>query len=124
MLKENQINQLPLYLEKLYARLDKNEMEAGYDKHGKKVYKNIFDLNTEQIMIKEKKGTDVRDIMLDIYSDSQDIVDKPAFKLYVYIITEVTDLSEQNLYIFSRGITNKNFVAFLPTYENFDDENY
>ena len=45
-------------------------------------------------MVKEKKGTDVRDILLDIYADSEDIADKPTFKLYVYVITDVTDLSE------------------------------
>ena len=45
-------------------------------------------------MVKQKKGTNVRDIMLDIYADSENVVDQPSFKLYVYVITEVTDLSE------------------------------
>jgi len=75
-------------------------------------------------MVKEIKGTDVRDVILDIYTDSEDIPDKPNFKLYVYVITEVTDLSEENRYIFSKGISNKKFIAFLPTYSDFDDENY
>ena len=33
-------------------------------------------------------------------------------------------MSEDNLYIFSKGITNINFVAFLPTYSTFADDNY
>jgi len=49
---------------------------------------------------------------------------KPDFKFYVYIINEVTDLSEDNLYLFSKGITNKNFVVFLPTFSTFEEDVY
>lgn len=61
----------------------------------------------------------MRDILLDIYADSEEVDGKPDFEYYVYVITKVTDLSEDNLYIFSKGITHKNFIIFLPTYENF-----
>ena len=70
----------------------------------------------DRVFIKQREGTEVRDLLLDIYADSEDIDGKPDFEYYVYVITNVTDLSEDNLYIFSKGITNKNFIVIMPTY--------
>lgn len=68
-------------------------------------------------MIKYLEGEDVRDIALNIYLDSTKYdMDVPDFKLFIYIISSVTDLSNDNLYVFSKGISNKSFLAFVPTF--------
>lgn len=81
-------------------------------------------MQKDDILIKWVNGTDVRDLTLNMYIDSMELEDIPDFKLLVYIVRDVTDLSEDNMYVFSKGITNRKFVAFVPTYETFDDDCY
>ena len=76
----------------------------------------------DDVMIKALNGTDVRDITLDIYMDSMEDDEAPKFKLNIYIVKNVTDLSAENLYVFSKGITEKKFIAFVPTFFSTQDE--
>ena len=38
----------------------------------------------------------------------------------VFIANSITDLDEQNIYCFEKGLKNKKFVAVLCTFHNFD----
>ena len=82
----------------------------------------FFDMAKDDVMIKALNGTDVRDITLDIYMDSMEDDEAPKFKLNIYIVKNVTDLSAENLYVFSKGITEKKFIAFVPTFFSTQDE--
>jgi hypothetical protein len=68
-----------------------------------------------------ESGNSVRDITLNIYmqsleDDEKDPELKTNFKLKIYIVENVTDLSEDNMYVFSKGIENREFIAFVPTF--------
>ena len=82
------------------------------------MYEPLFsNLEKDDVMIKDCDGEDVRDITLNIYLDSLKYdEDVPDFKLFIYMISSVTDLSSDNLYVFSKGVSNKTFLAFVPTF--------
>jgi hypothetical protein len=64
-------------------------------------------------------ASEVREIVLQIYMFLEE---NPELYVGVFICQQVTDLSEENIYLFEKGLKGKRFVVIAPTCETFDGD--
>jgi hypothetical protein len=45
--------------------------------------------------------------------------ENPEFEVFVFLVDSLTDLDEQNIYCFEKGLKGKKFIAIIGTHHDF-----
>jgi hypothetical protein len=43
-------------------------------------------------------------------------------ELLLFIILKISDLSPENIYLLSKGLPNKKYIAIIPTHQDMDED--